>query len=402
MGRSIGVMIGVDIRMKWQDERALNITQLTALARKAIVSSPDRPLVWLALGREFQRLGYLQEAVDILEKAVARMPTAVPLRITLAEAGLAVGEFETALEHVGAALRLEPENRDARVLHFTLLCQTAQWDRVERLVDGIAQISPLEPYLYEVWGRKAGKPEDIHYLLDRCEAALAGGFVCANAVYFKALALAKLGRVKEARNTISTERFVEVCDLPIPDGFATADSFRKTLAKEILVNPTLVPDPRGKATRGGRQTRELRHPDAPAVESLIRQIKTAIDVYDEGLSSQSGGLAFVRPTMARLRAWAVVYGAEGQQTPHRHSVGWVSGVYYVSATRPPRERTYRGSLLLGVLPTRHGITPPWGTREIEPVPGRLVIFPSYVPHATKATGIDGARISVAFDIIPVG
>ncbi|MEJ0041812.1 MAG: putative 2OG-Fe(II) oxygenase [Rhizomicrobium sp.] len=42
-----------------------------------------------------------------------------------------------------------------------------------------------------------------------------------------------------------------------------------------------------------------------------------------------------------------------------------------------------------------------GTRAIEPVPGRLVLFPSYVSHATELTGIDGARISVAFDVVPI-
>ena len=38
---------------------------------------------------------------------------------------------------------------------------------------------------------------------------------------------------------------------------------------------------------------------------------------------------------------------------------------------------------------------------MEPVPGRLALFPSFVPHATEPCGFDGERISVAFDIIPV-
>jgi hypothetical protein len=38
--------------------------------------------------------------------------------------------------------------------------------------------------------------------------------------------------------------------------------------------------------------------------------------------------------------------------------------------------------------------------EIEPVPGRLVLFPSYVPHATIPPGSsDGARICVTFDVV---
>jgi putative 2-oxoglutarate-Fe(II)-dependent oxygenase superfamily protein len=47
------------------------------------------------------------------------------------------------------------------------------------------------------------------------------------------------------------------------------------------------------------------------------------------------------------------------------------------------------------------VDPPWGTREIRPVPGRLVLFPSYVPHATIATGSTDKRICIAFDVTPV-
>lgn len=386
--------------MKWQSEPRLKITQLRALAHEASLAAPDQPGIWSDLGGAFRQLGHHREAVDLMEKAVARMPDAAGLRLSLAQLDFALGRFDEALKHVRAALQAEPENPGARSLHVALLYQTSQWDELKPLLDEIAELNPMEPYLYEAWAREAVKPEDFRHLLKRCETALARG-QCTNAVYFKAFALAKLGRDEEARSTLSTERFVEIDDLPTPEGFATAGSFREALAEEVLRNPTLEPDPRGKATRGGRQTRALRQPDAPAVANLIQQIKTAVDDYDERLPSQSA-LARVRPTTARLDAWAVVYGAEGQQTPHRHPSSWVSGVYYVCAPRPPGESSYRGSLVLGVLPTPEAIIPPWGERKIEPVPGRLVIFPSYVPHSTMSTGIDGARISVAFDVVPAG
>ncbi|MEI9996940.1 MAG: putative 2OG-Fe(II) oxygenase [Rhizomicrobium sp.] len=113
------------------------------------------------------------------------------------------------------------------------------------------------------------------------------------------------------------------------------------------------------ATCDGRQTRQLRQPNAVAVEALI-------------------------------------------VAPHGHPGGWISGVYYVDAPRLPGENAYRGALIVGAIDTKqHGFEPPWGTRAIEPVPGRLVLFPSYVSHATEPTGIDGARISVAFDVVPI-
>jgi len=38
---------------------------------------------------------------------------------------------------------------------------------------------------------------------------------------------------------------------------------------------------------------------------------------------------------------------------------------------------------------------------VAPVPGRLVLFPSFVTHGTEACGAEGERISIAFDITPV-
>jgi hypothetical protein len=54
---------------------------------------------------------------------------------------------------------------------------------------------------------------------------------------------------------------------------------------------------------------------------------------------------------------------------------------------------------MGALGEKQTIAPPWGIREIEPVPGRLVLFPSYVPHLTLPSGVAGDRISIAFDVV---
>jgi hypothetical protein len=75
-------------------------------------------------------------------------------------------------------------------------------------------------------------------------------------------------------------------------------------------------------------------------------------------------------------------------------------VFYVSAPKLSGQSAYQGALKVGVLDDTFGSSAPWGIREIEPVPGRLVLFPSYTPHATEPSGIQGARICVAFDIVP--
>jgi uncharacterized protein (TIGR02466 family) len=109
-----------------------------------------------------------------------------------------------------------------------------------------------------------------------------------------------------------------------------------------------------------------------------------------------------RPKRAWLEAWAVVYPGDGRQVAHIHAGGWLSGVYYVTVPKTSYDELRSGCLVLGALELKgQSVDPPWGIRDIRPAPGRLVLFPSYVPHATIPTKSTDARICIAFDVVPV-
>ena len=101
-----------------------------------------------------------------------------------------------------------------------------------------------------------------------------------NAKFPKAIMLASLGRADEARALISLDRLIELQALTPPAGYADDQSFHDALAQEIRANPTLSADPRANATRDGLHTRQLRQPDAVAVESLLSRIMQAVDAYE--------------------------------------------------------------------------------------------------------------------------
>jgi hypothetical protein len=221
------------------------------------------------------------------------------------------------------------------------------------------------------------------------------------ATYERLLSLASTGDAEAARRLLPLDRCVTVTALPLAPGYADMAAFLGDVAGEILRNPSLAPDPRGKATRAGLQTRALRRADAPAVEALIAQIKRAVQDFAAGLAGQGDDFAQACPEVAALSGWAVVCGAEGYQASHYHPKGWLSGVAYIAGVRAPDEARYRGALRVGQLGSDYaGGAPPWGVVEVEPVPGRVVLFPSYTPHATAPSGLDGQRISVAFDVAP--
>jgi uncharacterized protein (TIGR02466 family) len=384
--------------MRWQpDPKADTQARTAALVQAALRSQSGEPALARWLGRALLNLDNHREADGVLVRAVAQTSDDAELRVLLARAKFALGDFQEAGRQIDEALRLAPQDREARIMRFAILVRTGQWDAATPLMDEIVALAPLNGQLCEARLR-AQSPQACQALLDACEAGLARNPILTDAIYFKVLALARLGRAQEASEVIGLERFVEMSSLPAPGGFADTETFRAGLAREISRNPTLTPD--HKATSGGLQTRQLEQPDATHVDTLLGQIKTAVDAYESRLSGISNPFAAGRPRAAFLKAWAVIYGAAGRQNPHRHPRGWLSGVYYVAAP-PPEGDAYRGSLLLGALDARYGIaSAPWGTKKIAPVPGRLVLFPSYVPHATEETGVEGARISVAFDVVP--
>lgn len=372
--------------MQWlTDARNDDRLKTAALADVALRAPFARPDIAPWLGRSLLLLDRTSDADTLLTEAVSRTPDDAALRILLARARLKGGDIESAGEQIDEALRLAPYDRSARIMRFKILVSAGQCDAARQMTDVIAELSPFDHALCSL---RLRDDEGCEALIAVCNAELARNPAHTDAVYFKAIALTRLGRGDEARAVIDLEHSVVITELPEGNGDEVA--FRAMLAREIEANPTLTPDRR--TTRGGLQTFKLDYPGASHIDALLGRIRMAVDRY--------AGRADVSPQAATLSAWAVVYGAQGRQMPHHHPSGWLSGVYYVAAP-PSSGGVHPGSLVLGQVPDSFGIAaPPWGIKSVSPVPGRLVLFPSYIPHATEETGVAAARISVAFDVVP--
>lgn len=171
------------------------------------------------------------------------------------------------------------------------------------------------------------------------------------------------------------------------------------LADAILRDPNLAPGRPGKATRFGRQTREI----WPALDILAsdftlrlrRAVATELRAFGLPVPADE-----FEATHFKITAWGVVLGSGGFQGPHVHPSGLLSGVYYV---RVPQ---LEGAAHAGQLRFRKA--PPWviddclpddATRHVVPTPGQLVMFPSYFWHDTLPFESRSPRISLAFDVL---
>jgi hypothetical protein len=365
---------------------------LLQLAETAARERPDSPAVQAALAGALEALGRQAEALDRLASACERFPDEEKLHSDLASALAKAGRIEAALDRA----RRWQGRPWATKLEFRLLLRTGRIELLAGREAALDRSDPADPDLLDYRAiRWRAAPEA---LLRACDEVLAADPKAMHAVHHKALALALLGEREAASELMALDRFLHLCDLEPPQPFASPEAFNGELGGEISANPTLHSDPAGHATRNGQRTAAFPLPGDRAGPALVTAIKRKVAEYAQSLAGDHP-LVAARPSEARFTPWALLFRGAGRQLLHHHPAPWLTGVYYVAAPDGP-ERP--GALRIGGLPGWTGARPPWPVVDVEPVPGRLILFPSYVAHETLPTGSDETRISVAFDVADAG
>ena len=388
--------------MIWETTDPTKLAALVALTRGATALRPDIARNWESLARLLLQTDQEEAAIAVLTEATSRLPNQPRLQLMLADAYRRIGRSDLLCEVLDRTANDPIDDRQAS-FGVKLWMRSDAADGPARLATEALALDPTNPEAIASLGgaaRRQGRPEAM---LDICAAALERDPAHTLARYELAIAHAMLGRAEDARRLIDLDRFIRVVEAPTPRGFGNAAAFEAALVGEIDLNPTLRPDRAGKATKGGSQSGALPQAGDRAISALLEGVRAAVDAFESSLPKDSAH-PFVkrRPKQARLRAWAVVVRGGGRQVSHIHPDGWLSGVYYVSVPSPDRDDPRRGCLVLGSLEGKGlGVDPPWGTRDIQPAPGRLVLFPSYVPHATLPTQSGDARTCISFDVTPV-
>ena len=105
--------------------------------------------------------------------------------------------------------------------------------------------------------------------------------------------------------------------------------------------------------------------------------------------------------------WANINPKDGMNQPHIHPNSLFSGVYYVKSNpQAGRLKIYdpRAGVQI-VMPVRKKGQPPkhlWRDANIDPIPGRIIMFPAWLWHAVEPNESNDIRISVSFNFIQQG
>ncbi|MDX2104423.1 MAG: putative 2OG-Fe(II) oxygenase [Alphaproteobacteria bacterium] len=238
-------------------------------------------------------------------------------------------------------------------------------------------------------------------LLHLCDKAVAAGKANSRVLAAKALALANLGRIDEARAVSGWDRFFHQSSMPPPPGWESLAAFNAALATAMLVHPALRYDRYGSASSKTWRVDEPSTGGSPLVAALEAHIAQAVNGWIGMLEGTDHPWLAAMPQRRVLHSWCVLTDGVGHETWHVHQFGWLSGVYYVTvpdAIRAGDDK--RGCIGFGLDEALAGrdAAAAYGIDVVRPEQGMLLLFPSHCYHRTWPHQSDERRIAFAFDV----
>jgi len=192
------------------------------------------------------------------------------------------------------------------------------------------------------------------------------------------------------------DRFVSVIDLSAE--ISDIDALEKSLRVLNFGQGEYL----DQSVRGGSQTDgPLFTKVDPEIRALRAVIVAAVERNVKSLPPVDPAHPLLGPRRDRKigfsGSWSVLLKGTGFHANHVHPQGWISSALYIHLPkRSTSDSPTAGWLTLGEPQVELGLDlrP---LLEIEPKPGRLVLFPSYCWHGTRPF-LQGERLTVAFDV----
>ena len=391
---------------------------------RALTLAPADTEILSGMTSAFVAEGEIDAAMNGLERILSRSPHWAEGHVLLSKLRWAQGEREGFARSFEAAVEAVPRNLELWRQYIIALLHAAQWDEVLRVVqkgraaigdhllftaneaiavaetadferaemlfaplkdvdDGTVQVRRVRHYLR--WGRPADADAIIGSWSDRPEAFMFWPYA---SIAWRMLDDPRWQWLE------GDDRFIGIYD--IADRLPPLDLLADTLRRLHKLSG----QPLEQSLRGGTQTDGdiFMHID-PILVSLREAIRRTVAEHASKLPPHDPKhplLRHPRSPIGFTGAWSVRLQKGGFHANHVHPAGWLSSALYI-VLPPDLGREEAGYLTFGDAAAPNfdpGIGP---FRTIEPKPGRLALFPSYMWHGTRPFG-EGERMTVAFDV----
>jgi len=362
------------------------LERLQAMLRGA----PDWLDGHVALSQLLWEAGERDSFLREFEAALRRVPNHAGLWLRYINAIAGAGDAPRAAD---VARRLRESGGDSPALrlieahHAGMAGDLARAARLLRTIPDEHPGKAVEAVRHQL---RCGNPASAARLLDECRTR---GAMDNSAWALLELAWRAAGDPRHAW-LIDPERHVRAIDLGL--GPAQLDALAAVLRRLHHAGGR----PLGQSVREGTQTRgTLWRRGEPEIAWLRDRLRRAVADFAAGLPPVDPGHP-LRPCLDGAldlsTGWSVRLGGSGHHIGHIHAHGLLSSACYVAL--PSGMEGQEGWLELGRPPADIALDlAPLAT--IEPRPGRLLLFPSYLYHGTRPFRA-GERLSVAFDVGP--
>jgi len=309
---------------------------------------------------------------------------------------------EEALETYRQAQALDPGDRLAAAGVANSLTRLKRHGEAMAAFEGMLSEQEADSELYGCAAEAALQAGDPQRAAALCERALA--LEPHDQIALSILSTAWRMVDDERDETLSGyDTLIQSFELEPPAGFSDMDSFNAELNAWLdRVHPA-TREYLNQSLRGGTQT-----PDQifgrghELIEKIRARIDEAVGRYianlkeDEKhpfLSRRARDFRYAGSWSSRLRDC-------GFHVNHIHPAGWISSCYYVAVPKAVEDETARQGWIKFGEPTFDVALKNPIRRAIQPRPGRLVLFPSYMWHGTVPFHDAQARTTIAFDVVP--
>jgi tetratricopeptide (TPR) repeat protein len=368
-----------------------------SVAEKGVELWPHISALHGALSRMRWLRGEGENCVLANEEAIKAKPQDLGLRLACADALHRGGHPQKALAVLDEALKLAPDTPALLTAMGVVL------DELDRPLDGLkvlrraAEIAPSRTAQRNLLSTllRAGQPEEALRIIDELRKEEP------NEQYLIACMTMAMRMLDQPEYQIwcDYKRMVRVYDIPAPHGFFTPQAFNAGLATLLRTQHKTNAHPLDQFIPNGTQTgRSLLNLDEPVIKHFLSAMDIAVRDYIGRLSAEDP-LGARRGKHCHYHGlWSVRLGDGGYQPNHVHDRGWISSAYFVSILPAERAKDPRAGWLKFGEPNR-APAKCGPEKYIEPQPGQLVLFPSYMWHGTVP--FEGTeRLSMAFDVVP--
>ena len=366
------------------------------ILKDLVARDPANEAAHLALNELIFRLGRGEEFLASFDRA----PQTTGLQLSKANLLFKTGQPQAAEKLFAEILAREPENRDAALGASFALNQLGRHGEAMMLLEKAVASHPGDVGLHNNLAATALQARDAQKAVFHAEKSLMLKPV-------NALGLATLGSAWRMMGDDRDEmlngydELAQIFDLDAPAGFSGMAAFNEELNAWLARRHDTIREPIEQSLRGGSQTSgHIFNEGHALIEALKSRIHEAMAAYIAGIRPDAG-----HPFRCRKSAdfrytgsWSSRLRDCGYHVNHIHPAGWISSCYYVGVPEAVKDETAKqGWIKFGEPGFETGMG---FRRAIQPRPGRLVLFPSYMWHGTIPFHDASPRTTIAFDAVP--